>query len=68
MILTPYLLASLLAGGFPSGQGAPPPTGPDLQVLGYCPTPQDGPATSNLLFLATAMIGAGLVLHRQREP
>ena len=67
MILTPYLLASLLAGGSLPGPGALPPVGPEAKVLGYCPTPQEGPVASNMLFLATAMIGTGLVLHRQRN-
>ena len=41
-----------------------PPGGPDLCALaGFCQTAQAG-AEPNLLFLASALVMAGVVLHR----
>jgi hypothetical protein len=45
-------------------QGGPPP-GPDIcYLLGFCQTSAGISSDGNLLFLAAALVLAGVVLHR----
>lgn len=46
----------------------PPPGGPDLCALaGFCPT-GGGAVEPNLLYLATALVLAGVLVERRRRP
>lgn len=45
-----------------------PPAGPDIcYLLGFCQTSGGITSNSNLLFLATALMLAGVILHRSNR-
>ena len=47
-------------------QGGPP--GPDLcYLLGFCQTSAGITSSTNLLFLSSALVLAGVILHRSRK-
>jgi len=48
-------------------QGGPPP-GPDIcYLLGFCQTSSGIASSTNLLFLSSVLILAGVILHRSRK-
>jgi hypothetical protein len=48
-------------------QGSPPP-GPDIcYLLGFCQTSAGIASDANLLFLASALVLAGVVVHRSQR-
>jgi hypothetical protein len=48
-------------------QGGPPP-GPDIcHLLGFCQASSGITSSTNLLFLSSALILAGVLLHRSKK-
>ncbi len=66
VLATALLLALPVAAG---AQAAPAPaTGaPDCVTLGFCPAPDAGQNPSSLLFLATGLLGAAVLVGRRSD-
>lgn len=69
------MIRSILVAGVLLGVAAPAPAqsvstagSPDCVTLGFCPAPDPRPHPSPLLFLATGLLGAAVLVGRRSDP